>query len=159
MSASIEKSTNGLKVSWASCTRARSILVEFKDVDEELEWILLPRSTSSSVIRRGVPEPAFTASEVEIRGIPEHALSAHEFQTTVYCCDSQTSLGTVSSYLVTESYQATCSTSAQDDHLERQFRRQLRLTSSSTVSRSIHGEYAKLYYRMSNLTVNLVMQT
>ena len=135
MSASLE---NGLKVSWPPLTGTCDILVELKDVDEGLEWILMPRSTSRSVAQ--VPMPAFNANQqVEIRGIPELALNYHEFEATVYSCARQATPGTASSFQVAQSYRATCSTSGQDDDLGRQFSG-LNLTSSRTVSRSYHGE-------------------
>jgi len=150
MSASLEKSANGLKVSWPAHTGARGILIEFKDVDEDLEWILMPRSSSahSSLRLRGTLNPAFTSNQkqIEIRGIPEHALSAHEFETTVFSCDPQTTPGTVSSYLATGSYRATCSTSGHDDPLEQLFSRQLTLRRSTTVPSSHRGKCNKIFF-------------
>ena len=149
MSASVEKSANGLKVSWPAHTGARGILIELKDADEDLEWILMPRSSSahSSLRLRGTLKSAFIGNQqVEIRGIPEHVLSAHEFETTVYSCDPQATPGTVSSYLATGSYRATCSTSGHDDHLERLFSSQLALGRSTTVPSSHRGECYTMFY-------------
>jgi len=144
MSASLEKSANGLKLSWTSHPASHSVIVEFKDLNDEREWILMPPATSSSATLRTVPKSAFIASEeVKIRGIPEHALSAHEFEAVVHSCYSGAMSGTVLSYLVAQSHRAACSRGGQDDDLERQFRNKLSLSSSRTVSRSYHGKYTQ----------------
>ena len=141
MSASLKKSANGLKVSWTSHPESHSILVEFKDVDDVLEWIIMPTATSSSAAIRGVSKPAFIANQqVEIRGIPQHALGAHKFEAVVHSCYLQAMSGAVSSYQVAQSHRATCSRGGQDDDLERLFGSQLRLASSRTVSRSYRGK-------------------
>jgi len=137
MSASLERSANGLKLSCAPHPGTDSILVEFKDVDDELEWILMPRSASSSAALRGVPRRAFIANQqVEIRGMPEHALGAHKFEAMVSGCYLQSAPGTLSAYLVAKSHQAT---SVPGDDLERLFRSHLRLESSRT--NSYRGKY------------------
>jgi len=152
MYASLEKSANGLKVSWPTHTGARGILIEFKDVDEDLEWILMqrPSSVRSSLGRRGALEPAFIGNKVEIRGIPEHVLNAHKFGTTVYNCDPHATPGTVSSYLATASYRAPLSTSGHDDIFERLFSSQLTLGRSTTVSNSYGGECIQCFITLSN---------
>jgi len=163
MSASLEKSANGLKVSWPPHVSAApsSIIVEFKDVDEEVEWIIMPKTTSSSMTLRGrVPEPDASSNQVEIQGISEHALNVHTFQTMVLICYPQAMpgivLGKVASYKVIKSYPATWCTSGHDDNLERLFESRLRLAGSRTVSRSYHSEYLMFYsYTYILFIVNL----
>lgn len=146
MAASLQKSANSLKVSWAPLhMETRGILIEFKDVDEELmEWIIMPKSSSSSMAFRGISKPAL--NQVEFRGIPEDAFNAHQFEATVYGCQPQVTPGTRSSYLVTQSHRATFSTRHQDEDLERLFNSRLRLASSRTASSSYHGVNTLMLY-------------
>lgn len=135
MSASLEKSADSPIVSWTAHPAAGSVFVELKDVDDGMEWILMSRSAASSASLRGVAN-----NQVEIRGLRKHALTAHTFEVAVHRCYPGASHGTLSSYLVAQSHQATCTTGGPIGDLEQRFTSQLRLASSTTAS---SGKYTQ----------------